>query len=128
MSMSDVLQPGIRAVIADHLEFAAPVVLEGCYLVPEVATEFGDAVRAIVLHEPDHGRIAANLQAREPDDRNGFRASVSVEIGARLAARALAAGVPVVRPTPWTDVLANVTAALSGRQAPVTATGAGRPE
>ncbi len=117
LSVSDVLAPGFRAVIADHLECAAPVVLEGCYLVPELAAEFGDAVRAVVLHEPDDGRIAANLQAREPDDSNGFRAKVSVEIGARLAARALAAGVPVVRPTPWTDVLANVTSALSGQPA-----------
>jgi 2-phosphoglycerate kinase len=118
LSVSDVVAPGIRAVIADHLEFAAPVVLEGCYLVPELATEFGDAVRAVVLHEPDDGQIAANLQAREPHDSNGFRARVSVEIGARLAARARAANMPVVRPTPWTDVLANVTAALSAQRAP----------
>jgi 2-phosphoglycerate kinase len=65
--VSDVLLPGIKAVIADHLEYAAPVVLEGCYLVPELASGFGDAVRAVVLHESDPVQIAANLQAREPD-------------------------------------------------------------
>src|SRR4030088_1505620 len=47
LSVSDVVLPGIRAVIADHLEFEAPVVLEGDNLVPELATGFGDAVRAV---------------------------------------------------------------------------------
>jgi 2-phosphoglycerate kinase len=117
--VSDVLLPGIKAVIADHLEYAAPVVLEGCYLVPELASRFGDAVRAVVLHESDPVQIAANLQAREPDpDGHDFRASVSVEIGTRLAALARAAEVPVVRPTPWTDALASVTAALSPSSSP----------
>ncbi|HEY0804804.1 MAG TPA: hypothetical protein VGD84_07060 [Pseudonocardiaceae bacterium] len=113
LSVSDVVLPGIGAVIADHLEFAAPVVLEGDYLVPELATGFGDAVRAVVLHEPDRDLIRANFRAREPDEDHGFRADVSVEVGNRLAARAHAVGVPVVRPTPWEDEMERVLAALS---------------
>jgi 2-phosphoglycerate kinase len=113
LSVSDVLSPGFRAVIEDHLEFDAPVVLDGDYLVPELAAEFGDAVRAVVLDEPDTDRIAANLAVREPGQDHGFRAKVSATIGKRLATRARAVGTPVVQPWPWTDGLARVTAALS---------------
>ncbi|HEX4705915.1 MAG TPA: hypothetical protein VH352_27605 [Pseudonocardiaceae bacterium] len=107
LSVCDVLLPGIRAVIADHIEFGAPVVLEGDYLVPELVADFGAAVRAVVLHEPDEHRIAANFGAREPGEHE-FRAKVSVEIGTRLATRAAAVGVPVVRPWPWSDGLDRV--------------------
>lgn len=116
LSVSDVVLPGIRAVIADHLECAAPVVLEGDYLLPELVAGFGDSVRAVLLHEPDADVVAANMAAREPGEDHGFRARVSVAIGERLAARAAAVGVPVVRPTPWSDGLDRVIAALSGGQ------------
>jgi 2-phosphoglycerate kinase len=120
-SVSDVLLPGLRAVIADHVEFGAPVVLEGDYLVPELVVGFGDAVRAVVLHEPDVDRIAANLGAREPGADHAGRAAVSLAVGARLAARARDIGVPVVRPWPWLDGLDRVDRAL------LTAVAAGRP-
>ena len=111
-SSSTVLLPALRAVIADHIEFDAPVVLEGDYLLPELAIGFGDAVRAVVLEETDVDRIAANLGAREPDADHGFRAAVSLEVGARLAARAHDIGVPVVSPWPWLDGLDRVDTAL----------------
>jgi len=114
LQVADEIAPGIRAVIADHLEFDAPVVLEGDYLVPELVSEFGDAVRGVVLHEPDTDRNAANIQVREPaPDGNAFRAMVSAEIGRRLANRARWAGVPVLSPRPWTDGLDRVIDALS---------------
>lgn len=115
MSVADVVLPGVRAVIADHLEFGAPVVLEGCYLAPELVTEFGNDVRAVVLHEPDHRRIMANIDAREPtQDGNEFRARVSAEIGRRYAARARAVDVPVLSPWPWANGAARVATALAG--------------
>jgi 2-phosphoglycerate kinase len=112
LDVSDVLLPAFRAVIADHIEFDAPVVLEGDHVVPELAVGFGTAVRAVVLVEPDVDRIAANFGAREPGADHGFRARVSLATGARLAARAHAVGVPVVRAWPWTDGVDRVDAAL----------------
>lgn len=117
LQVADEIAPGIRAVIADHLEFDAPVVLEGDYLVPELASGFGDAVRAVVLHDTDTDRIAANFQAREPmPDGNRFRAEVSADIGRRLANRARWADVPVpvVSPWPWKGGLDRVIEALTG--------------
>jgi 2-phosphoglycerate kinase len=112
LDVGDVLLPAFRAVIADHIEWDAPVVIEGCYLVPEMAIGFGPAVRAVVLVEPDVNRIAANLGAREPGQDHLFRAGVSLEIGDRLAARAHEVGVPVVHAWPWLDGIDRVDAAL----------------
>lgn len=109
LQVADELVPGIRAVIADHLEFDAPVVLEGDYLVPELVSEFGDAVRGVLLHEPDTDQNAANMLARESSpDGHAFRARVNAEIGRRLANRARWAGVPVLAPRPWADGLDRV--------------------
>lgn len=112
LDVTDVLLPALRAVMADHVEFDAPVVLEGDYVVPELAVGFGAAVRAVVLVEPDVDRITANLGAREPGTDHSFRAGVSLEIGARLAARAHDLGVPVVQAWPWSDGVDRVDAAL----------------
>jgi hypothetical protein len=121
LSVADVLLPALRAVVADHIEFDAPVVLEGDYLVPELAVGFGAAVRAVVLDETDVDRITANLGGREPGADHGFRAGVSLEVGARLAARAHDVGVPVVPAWPWRDGVDRVDTAL------VTVGAAGRP-
>jgi 2-phosphoglycerate kinase len=120
-SVAGVLFPALRAVIADHIEFGAPVVLEGDYLVPELVVGFGAAVRAVVLGEPDLDRITANLGGREPGADHGGRARVSLAIGARLVAMAQDVGVPVVPAWPWSDGFDRVAAAL------VNAADAGRP-
>ena len=64
--VASALRPAYAAVIADHVEFAAPVVFEGDYLLPELAAEAGPAVRAVVLDEQDEDQITANYLRREP--------------------------------------------------------------
>jgi hypothetical protein len=67
----------------------------------------------VVLHEPDEDRLLANYLAREPHHGpQHHRARVSVRIGADLARRAAAGGVPVVPARPWTDVVDRVDRAL----------------
>ncbi len=54
------------------------VVLEGDYLVPELQAAFGDAVRAVVLDEPDVERLVDNYRAREPGNgEQRYRAQVT---------------------------------------------------
>ncbi len=67
-AVAEALRPGFEAVIADHIEFGAPVVMEGDFLLPELVAGFGDAVRAVVIAEPDEDRIVANYLAREPHE------------------------------------------------------------
>ncbi len=106
------LSPAYAAVIADHVEFAAPVVFEGDYLLPELAAEAGTAVRAVVLDEQDEDQIMANYLRREPGGQQRDRARVSALVSAELARRARRRGVPVVSARPWSDSLDRVEAAL----------------
>jgi len=107
------LRPAYAAVIADHVAFAAPVVFEGDYLLPELAAEAGTAVRAVVLDEQDEDQITANYRRREPAERQqGDRARVSALVSAELARRARSCGVPVVPARPWSDGLDRVDKAL----------------
>lgn len=111
--VASALGPAYAAVIADHAEFAAPVVFEGDYLLPELAAGSGGAVRAVVLDEPDEEQIAANYLRREPGRTQRDRARVSALVGAELARRARRCGVPVVPARPWGDAIDRVAEALT---------------
>jgi 2-phosphoglycerate kinase len=113
IAVAEAMRRGFEAVIADHIEFAAPVVMEGDYLLPDLTTAFGDAVRAVVVSEPDEDRIVANYLSREPDrGEQRFRAQVSTHFDAVLSARARRVGVPVVPAWPWSDAVDRADAAL----------------
>ena len=110
--VASALRPAYAAVIADHVEFAAPVVFEGDYLLPELAAEAGNAVRAVVLDERDEDQITANYLRREPGGQQRDRARVSALVSAELAWRAHRCGIPVVAARPWSDSLDRVDEAL----------------
>jgi len=111
--VAEALRPGFEAVIADHVEYAAPVVLEGDYLDPSLAAGFDGEVRAVVLAELNEDRIVANYAQREPEwPEQRHRARVSVLLSALLAERAHAAGMPVVSARPWHGGLDRVDRAL----------------
>lgn len=108
------LRPAFLAVIADHIEFAAPAVLEGDYLLPELAAEFGPAVRTVVINEQDEDQIVANYQQREPGSVQRHRARVSVLVGTELTRRADRCRVPAVPARPWGNGLDRLDGALRG--------------
>jgi 2-phosphoglycerate kinase len=111
--VASALRPAYAAVIADHVEFAAPVVFEGDYLLPELVAETGTAVRAVLLDEQDEDQIAANYLRREPGaQQQRDRAKVSALVSTELARRARRCGVPVVPARPWADGLDRVDKAL----------------
>ena len=67
----EVFQPALEAVIANHLETNRPVILEGDFILPELATfkifeeQINDArVKALFIYEESETQIAANYLAR----------------------------------------------------------------
>jgi len=110
--VASALRPAFSAVIADHIEFAAPAVIEGDYLLPELAAELGPAVRAVVVSEPDEDQIVANYRQREPGSVQRHRARVSALVDAELTRRADRCRVPVVSARPWGNGLDRVDRAL----------------
>lgn len=114
------LLPGVAAVIADHLEFRTPVVLEGDFLLPQSVSDSAsllggrDAVRGVFLVEPDEAQIVANLLSRERQaGPQELRARVSWLYGRWLTEEAERRGLPVVPPRPWETLVERVRA-LSG--------------
>ncbi|WP_237531935.1 hypothetical protein [Streptomyces sp. SID8352] len=115
LAIAEALAPAVGAVVANHVETGTPVVLEGDYLLPPV-TAPGGPVRAVFLHEDDEERVTANYLDREPEaGPQRHRARVSVLYGRLLAARARAAGVPVLAPRPWGDLADRAAVAADGR-------------
>ena len=114
----EVFVPVMRAVIADHLETATPVVFEGDFLLPEMATwrhgdERNDArVQALFVSEPDEAQIAANFMSRE-GGAQPERARTSWLFDAFLRAECDGHGVPIVDARPWDSVVERAIAALA---------------
>jgi 2-phosphoglycerate kinase len=121
LALGEAMGPALEAVIANHLETGAPVVLEGDFILPALAARArflgeanGGRVRAAFLHEPDEERLLANYLAREPRrGRQVKRARVSWRHGQWLKAEAERHGLPVVTARPWETVLERLVAAAS---------------
>lgn len=112
----DVVAPAAEAVVANHIENAHPVVLEGDYLTPSLVVRLQDLmgahtarVRGVFLFEPDETQINANFRAREPGagDQTG-RARVSWLRGQHLRAECECLGVPALAARPWATLLDRV--------------------
>ncbi|MEU5896540.1 MULTISPECIES: hypothetical protein [unclassified Streptomyces] len=126
IAIARALEPAIEAVVANHVGTDTPVILEGDYVLPGPATPDG-AVRTVFLHEDDEEQVTANYLRREPEaGPQRHRARVSVLYGRWLAARARAAGVPVVGPRPWADLADRVAEAVEGAARHDASSSAGR--
>jgi 2-phosphoglycerate kinase len=74
MEVGRVMMPGLVAVVLNHYESNAPVVLEGDFIIPaliaqpEIAPLYeAGRVRAAFVHEPDEAQLLANYLQREPE-------------------------------------------------------------
>lgn len=117
---AEALAPGLEAVIENHLESRAPLVLEGDFILPRLAVRprFGaqanaGRVRGLFLHEGDPERIAANYSARENAGPQTRRAAVSARHSAWLKGEAARCAVPVLDARPRETLLARAITALS---------------
>nr|WP_042197508.1 hypothetical protein [Kibdelosporangium sp. MJ126-NF4]CEL23013.1 hypothetical protein [Kibdelosporangium sp. MJ126-NF4]CTQ90153.1 hypothetical protein [Kibdelosporangium sp. MJ126-NF4] len=115
IAVARALRPALDAVIANHVETATPVVIEGDYLLPELCAKWAGtgAVRAVFVHEPELDQLVDNYSAREPEAGvQRKRAECSLAYGTWLAEQAARHDVPVLHPRPWPTALERMSAAL----------------
>lgn len=120
-AQSEALQPGLDAVIANRLTGAAPVILEGDFILPALAaqsrfrsTPNDGGVLAAFLFEPDEAQIIESYRLREPEaGPQTKRAHVSWLHGLALKREAERCGLPVVTARPWNTVVERLAAALA---------------
>ena len=121
IKVSQAMAPGLEAVIANHLESHVPIVLEGDFLLPTLATRErfleetnGGRVRGIFVYEEDEQQLIANYLSREPQTgEQTKRAKVSWLHGQWLKREAKARGVPAVTARPWETVLERIVEILA---------------
>jgi 2-phosphoglycerate kinase len=114
----EVFQPALEAVIANHIETNAPVILEGDFVLPELATfktfdgqANNGRVKAIFIYEEDEAQIAANYLAREGKEQT-FRAHSSWLTNQWLRSECKRLGVPTIAARPWHTVLGRAVSIL----------------
>ena len=118
-----VFQPVLEAVVGDRLDGGMPAVIEGGFILPELAdqAEFagranGGRVRALFVQEHDEAQIAANVVSREAGGAP-FDASLPARTS-RLKAQWLEGecrrrGTPTVAARPWSSATDRAVAAIS---------------
>ena len=114
IEISQVMAPALEAVITNHLESQAPIVLEGDFIHPILATLFpASQVRAIFLYEESEKQFRHNFQQREPErGPQKLRAQVSWLYGQWLKQEAERVGAFVVPARPWHDLFERILAVL----------------
>lgn len=119
VSVGRVMAPALHAVMADHVEFGDPLLLEGDYVLPELLAPEGTRstylgrVRGVFLDEPEQRQIEENMHEREPAaGRQTVRAHVSMLLSRWLRTECERLGVPVVSARPFATLADRVLAVL----------------
>jgi 2-phosphoglycerate kinase len=113
IAIGEALTPALAAVIVNHVESRACVVLEGDFILPSLVAHPAVAplyeagqVRAAIVHEPVREQLVVNYLRREPEaGEQHLRAQVSWQYGRWLEQEARRCGVPVLPARPWETAL-----------------------
>jgi len=105
--------PGLQAVIKDRIEENIPMVMEGDFILPELAASLNNPrIKTIFLHEPLREQILQNYLSRE-GTHQPHRADISRSWGNWLKENCKRHNVPVVESRPWDNLMERVLALLS---------------
>jgi 2-phosphoglycerate kinase len=115
IAVGQVMAPALEAVIANHIESQAPVVLEGDFILPAVATapSFAGLVRAVFLYEESEEQLRQNFLQREPEEGiQEKRARVSWLYGQWLKQEAERVGAIALSARPRDDLFERILLAI----------------
>jgi 2-phosphoglycerate kinase len=123
IAVSEVLSRALEAVIANHLESRAPIVLEGDFILPALAAlpaflnePNNGRVAAVFLIEPEEAQLRENYLLREPErGEQAHRARVSWLYGQWLQQEAERLGLIALPARPWESVFERIVSALEPR-------------
>jgi 2-phosphoglycerate kinase len=109
IAVGKAMMPALEAVIINHLESQAPIVLEGDFILPDVATAPSlsnsttrNDVKTLFLYEESEEQYRANFLRREPEmGVQAKRARVSWLYGQWLKEEAERIGLLVIPARPW---------------------------
>lgn len=121
IAVGQVMAPALEVMIENHVDTAAPVIIEGDAILPSLLARpsvqdraANGNVRAVFLVEPEEDAIFANMVAR--NRRIAARTETELRTEARakwlfgrwLADDAARYNLPVVEPRPWLTLLERV--------------------
>lgn len=120
IATGQVMQPALEAVIANHLESQAPIVLEGDFILPALAAlpsfaegERTGKVKALFLYEESEEQLRQNFLQWEPEEGiQEKRARVSWLYGQWLKEEAEHVGTLALPARPWSDVFERILRAI----------------
>ena len=118
IAVGQVMAPALEAVITNHIDSQTPIVLEGDFILPMLATPFSESstesqVRAIFLYEESEEQFRQNFLQREPE--HGLqekRAQVSWLYGQWLKEEAERVGALTLPARPWNDLFERMLTVL----------------
>jgi 2-phosphoglycerate kinase len=120
----EVMAEPLEYVIANHLDGGSPIVLEGDFLLPSLATRptydgitAAGRVRAVIIYEQEEDQIARNYLAREGEPQPD-RARASWRHSEWLRREAERLGLPTIAARPWDTVFERALTLLQASDEP----------
>jgi hypothetical protein len=104
------MPPALEAVVANHIESRAPIVLERDFILPVLSTSFSESsiqsqVRTLFLYEESEEQFRHNFLQREPEPGLQEKcAQVSWLYGQWLKQEAERVGALTIPARPWNDL------------------------
>lgn len=120
IAIGKVIQPALEAVIVNHLESQASIILEGDFILPALAAlptfsegTYAGQVKTLFLIEESEEQLRLNFLQREPEEGiQEKRARVSWLYGQWLKREAERLGALALPARPWDDVFERVLQAV----------------
>ena len=106
ISVSTEIIPALTAIVENHLEEDAPIIIEGDFVHPKFAISFDNhKVKSLFVLETDRDQIIQNYLAREGGALQEYRADISVEYGMWISSVCAQLGIELMEARPWDTVL-----------------------